>query len=99
MYWGYDYGWAGFFWMAFWMLSWIGLLSLVIWATMRVVMRKVTPVPHEWRIQSNEPCALEILNRRYARGEIDVAAYEEVRARIEASQVPRALVVPVGRRR
>lgn len=83
MYWGYGYGWAGFFWMVFWMLIWVGLLSLVIWAIIRASNRRHwQPVRHEWRVQSNEPSALEILNRRYARGELDAATFEMMRERI-----------------
>ena len=35
-----------------------------------------------------QPTALEILNRRYANGEIDVATFENMRERILASQRP-----------
>ena len=36
----------------------------------------------------NQPTALEILNRRYANGEIDAAAFENMRERIVGSQGP-----------
>ena len=35
-----------------------------------------------------QPSALEILNQRYARGEIDAATYEQMRERLEASSGP-----------
>ncbi|GAC1391861.1 MAG: hypothetical protein NVS4B11_16430 [Ktedonobacteraceae bacterium] len=36
----------------------------------------------------HQPSALEILNRRYASGEIDAATFENMRERIQASQKP-----------
>ena len=87
MYW--DYGWPGFFWMAFWMLIWVGLLSLVVWAALRAFNRRYpTPVQHETQIQ-HEPSAMEILNQRYARGDLDAETYEAMRERIEANNPER----------
>ena len=81
-----GYGWAGFFWMILWTLIWIGLGSMIVWTIVRAANRRYRPLlRHEWRIQSNEPSALEILNRRYARGELDAATYEAMRERIQAS--------------
>ena len=37
---------------------------------------------------TNQPTALEILNRRYASGEIDAATFENMRERILASRGP-----------
>ena len=86
MFWNDGYGWSGFFWMVIWTLIWIGLGSMVFWTMMRSASRRhMQPLRHEWRIQSNEPSALEILNRRYARGELDAATYEAMRERIQAS--------------
>ena len=86
MYWNYGYGWGDFFWMVLWMAIWLGLLSLVIWAIMRAISRRRwSTLRHEWHVQPTEPGALEILNRRYALGELDAATYEAMRERIQAS--------------
>jgi uncharacterized membrane protein len=99
MYWNDGYGWAGFFWMVFWMVVWLGLLSLVIWAIMRAVSRQNWPtMRHEWRVQRTEPTALEILNRRYALGELDVTTYEAMRERIQASATDDKPVAAPGHR-
>lgn len=96
MYW-YGYGWGDFFWMVLWMLVWLGVFSLVIWAIVRAISRRHwQPMHHEWRIQSNEPSALEILNRRYARGEIDQSTYEAMRERIETSYTDQKPLVTAG---
>ena len=101
MYWNMSFGWADLFWMMAWMTLWVGVFGLVIWAMMRSFGRRYwQPVRHhEWHIQSNEPSALEILNRRYARGELDSATYESMRERIQASASDYKLLVstPVHR--
>jgi putative membrane protein len=85
-------GWAGFFGMLFWVAVWLGLVSLVVWAMIRPLNRRTLPHRHEWHIQSNEPSALEILGRRYARGEIDTATYEQMREHLEGTRTPKAPV-------
>jgi putative membrane protein len=98
MYW-YGYGWSGFFWMILWMLIWVGVLSLVVWTIIRATSRRRWQTTHhEWRIQSNEPSALEILNRRYARGELETATYEAMRERIQASNAEQKLPVTANQR-
>jgi hypothetical protein len=50
----------------------------------------VPPAPHTGPVTSQEqPSALEILNRRYANGEIDATTYEHMRERIIASDTPK----------
>lgn len=56
MMWGY--GGFGFLWMA---LFWIGVILLVVWAVRR---------PDD-RVAAGKGKALEILEERYARGELD----------------------------
>ena len=55
-------------------LFWIAMILLVIWAVRSLF-------PRERRSGSDR--ALEILRQRYAKGEIDVAEYEQARARLE----------------
>jgi len=56
MMWGY--GGLGFLWMA---LFWVGVILLVVWAVRRP----------EDDTRVRKPTALEILEERYARGELD----------------------------
>jgi putative membrane protein len=80
MMWGYGFGW-GWPMMAFGSILWIALLVVLVWAVIRWLERKMpttrTPVPG--------PSALEILQQRYARGEIDTETFEQMRERLQAS--------------
>ena len=58
-------------------LFWVAILLLVIW-----VVRSL--FPREMR--SGHDQALETLQQRYAKGEINAAEYEQARARLE--QIP-----------
>jgi putative membrane protein len=99
MYWGNNFGLAGFIWMLFWMLTWTGFLSLVLWAIMRASMRRHwQPVRHEWHVQSGELSALEIIDRRYALGELDAASYEEMREHILAHAHEKKALVTINHR-
>lgn len=73
MMWGYGSGWA---WMMIVMpIVWIGLLAVVAWAVVRVVR------PHSdgyGRAHWESP--QEILDRRFASGEIDADTYTRMRA-------------------
>jgi putative membrane protein len=60
--------------MGMMILFWGAVIVLVIWA-----VRSLFPQPsHSGREQ-----ALEILQQRYARGEISAAEYEQARAKLE----------------
>ncbi|HEY5579367.1 MAG TPA: SHOCT domain-containing protein [Acidimicrobiia bacterium] len=59
----------GFLWMA---LFWIGVILLVVWA-----VRQFSPRQHEPRRR-----ALEILEERFARGEIDADEFEARRSEL-----------------
>jgi putative membrane protein len=61
-------GWLGILTMA---LFWIGIIALVIWG-----MSNLFPA----RQPQVEPDALEILRRRFARGEISEAEFTQARA-------------------
>lgn len=86
--WGPGYGWAGFGMMLFWTLVFLALVGLMVWAIARGWQSRNLPMqpPPGTRPPQEEPSALEILRRRFARGEIDAATYEAMRERLEASR-------------
>ena len=83
--WGYGFGW-GWPLLVFGTVLWIAVLVVLIWALMRWVSHKTsTPPPTMEHMPPSRPSALEILQQRYARGEIDTATFEQMRERLEAS--------------
>lgn len=63
----------------FMMLPWLVLAALGAWQLFRLY----TSRPETWAIGASEaPSAVELLSRRYVRGEIDVMAFEEMLERI-----------------
>lgn len=83
MMWGYGWGWPSFLWMGLGGLFWLLVAGLVIWAIVRWLSTRSTP-DHQAPI--NGPSALEILEQRYARGEIDAVTFEQMRERLVAGQ-------------
>ncbi len=81
--WGGQYGsWGmmgpgmmgGFGWMAIMPVLWIVVLGLIIWAVVVAVRGSSESRSSD---SSKADSALEVLKRRYARGEIDKEEYEE----------------------
>ncbi|MEE9520816.1 MAG: SHOCT domain-containing protein [Dehalococcoidales bacterium] len=81
--WGGQYGgWGmmgpgmmgGFSWMAIMPVLWIVVLGLVIWAVVAAVRGSSESRSSD---SSKADSALEVLKRRYARGEINKEEYEE----------------------
>jgi putative membrane protein len=90
MMWGYGFSWGGMFLMMVVTTLWIALIVVLIWALIRWLNRKAAPsVPPNTSTPPSSPSALEILNQRYAHGEIDTATYEQMRERLEASSARR----------
>lgn len=72
---GGGMGWAGWFFMG---LFWVALLALIIWLVVKLLPAGNRPPPHESRTAGESP--LDILDRRFARGEVDVETYQVQRA-------------------
>ncbi|WP_442818691.1 SHOCT domain-containing protein [Streptomyces sp. NBC_01320] len=78
MYW--NGGWA---WVTLMPLLWIALIGLVVWAVLRLTQHSAgrhdaTDDPRKAPRETPE----EILDRRFASGEIDAEAYTEARKRL-----------------
>lgn len=95
--WGYSagYGWTGFVWMTLNTVFWLVLLGLLIWALARWLGhgpgRNVAPPPPP-------ASALDVLNQRYARGELDEPTYLRMREQLDAPQ-PQASAGTAGQSR
>jgi len=89
MMWGYGFGW-GWLMMSLGTILWVAVLVVLVWALIRWLnARNSTQVhPPSSGVQSG-PTALEILQQRYARGEIDTATFEQMRERLEVSTARR----------
>ena len=68
------------------MLVGIAVLVIFIWALVRWLDRRTRlPAPHDASPGADGPPALEVLQQRYARGEIDTATFENMRERLVAA--------------
>lgn len=81
--------WGSGFW-PLWLLFWGALLLFVCWGASHWFgwkdRRGMISSPCDARL---EPNALEILRRRYARGEIDGTTFDQMREHLERSGRPR----------
>ena len=88
--WGYGFGW-GWLMMSLGTILWIAILVVLVWALIRWLnTRNSTQVPPTSSGMQSRPTALEILQQRYARGEIDAATFEQMRERLQASDSRRS---------
>lgn len=70
-------------------LLWIALLVILVLALVRWLTRDSGPtIPFFPGSRVSQPSAMEILQQRYARGEIDTATFEQMRERLVASATP-----------
>ena len=82
MHWGIG------FWPLF-PLFWIGIVALFCWGASRWFGWRDRHGPFYAPGEAPfEPNALEILRRRYARGEIDATTFDQMRERLESSGRP-----------
>ena len=73
-----GFGWFGGFGIVFMWLFWIGVIALSIW-----LIASLFPKPKQVNNAAGKPTALEILQRRYARGEVTPEEYAEMRRDLE----------------
>ncbi len=85
MMWGYGWGWTAMLWMGLGLLLWLAALGLIIWAVVRIIGSRGTFTRN---VAPGGPSALEILQQRYARGEIDAATYEQLCERLDGGPTP-----------
>lgn len=69
------YGANGWGWMALMPLVWVALVGLIVWAVIRLTQNQ-TGMSKSWPADES---AREILDRRFASGEIDAEAYRSIR--------------------
>ena len=79
MHWGFE------FWPLL-PLFWIGIVALFCWGALRWFGWRDTRRSFDAPFEAD---ALEILRRRYARGEIDDTTFDQMRERLERSGRPR----------
>ncbi|EFH81528.1 SHOCT domain-containing protein [Ktedonobacter racemifer] len=77
--------WGSGFWPVF-PLLWIGIVAFFCWGASRWFGWRTKHRHFEMPV---EPNAMEILRRRYARGEIDGTTFDQMRERLESSAQPR----------
>lgn len=80
-------GWGG---MSLWMIAgslfWLAVLGVLIWALVGWLGHRAPP--NTMPPVGNSPPALDILQQRYARGEIDATTFEQMRERLESGNTP-----------
>ena len=78
----YGYG-SGAWWMMLMPLLWIVLIAVIVWA----VVRFIQPGGGNKPVQPLRETPMEILDRRYAHGDIDDDAYTTARARLSGREL------------
>ena len=72
--WGSGWGWM----MVLMPVLWIALTAVIVWAVLKVVRRPADPGSDQPRRETPQ----EILDRRFASGEIDADAYTQAKAHL-----------------
>jgi putative membrane protein len=83
------YGGGGWGWMMLMPLLWVALLAVIVWAVVRLAQpggRSGGPGGYDYD-RSRRETPQEILDRRFASGEIDADAYTQARARLAGRNV------------
>lgn len=77
--WGPGWGWM----MILMAVLWIALAAVIWWAVVKIAQRPANPVPDQPRRETPQ----EILDRRFASGEIDTDAYTQAKAHLAGQDV------------
>jgi len=86
MMWGYGWNWPSMGLMMLGSLLLIVVLVVLAWAVIRGLNRRTnSPTERIHPLTGNGPTAAEILNQRYARGEVDATTFEQMRERLGSS--------------
>lgn len=81
--WGSGWGW-GWGWMMILMpVLWIALTAVIVWAVVKVVQRPAAPASD----QPPRETPQEILDRRFASGEIDTDTHTQAKAHLAGHDV------------
>lgn len=83
MMWGYYGSWGGMLVMMASVLFWVALLGVLLF----FVVRRLGP---QWSSRLDSPrslSAMEVLEQRYARGEIDDATFKRMRDELQMDQL------------
>jgi putative membrane protein len=84
--WGYYDTGGMVWWMVLSSLFWLGLAAVAVWALVRWLSSTAhSTAPHAPHEPPAPMSALEILKARYARGEIDTATFQAMRAQLEGT--------------
>lgn len=78
---GNGWGWG---WMVVMPVLWIALTAMVVWAVVKVAQRPANPASGPPRRETPQ----EILDRRFASGEIDADAYVQAKAHLTGQDSP-----------
>jgi putative membrane protein len=76
---------ADWWWMGLMMVFWLAVLMLLVWAVIRISRALDSRHDHAGAAPGRPETAREVLDRRYAAGEIDSATYGEMLARLQSS--------------
>lgn len=82
MMWGYYSSWGGWLIMFLSMVLWVGLLTVIIVLAARWLGRR----PASGAEPPHSRSSMEILQQRYARGEIDEATFRRMRDELQGQQ-------------
>ncbi|GAC1632787.1 MAG: hypothetical protein PVS3B3_20940 [Ktedonobacteraceae bacterium] len=87
MMWGYGFNWLTMTLMMLGSTLWIVLLGVLVWAVIRWLnTRAVSPNRQAQMLPGSGFTAVEIVRQRYARGEIDATAFEQMQERLGAAE-------------